>query len=400
MALFRWGKSRQSEKGRGALSLVQARLERGEVLLGDLHELKSSLADARYENDFTNAMATFLRNEFEVVAAHLEEVKAGYAETQMRLLYRDTNAKGLSKKDAHALADKQAAVRQILTRFDEVIKSLQLKAAKEAARESAVPAGDRNTIAGRLPQDFVQTFENATNAVSRAEVVDRHFCSVPVRTTGDVKPATVYALRRGESLTLLVTGDRFPTSTVIPLHDPISGKPLKPLTLHDFLALGKNEELVQLQPRQRNADAGSADASATESGSAFRFTSLDLTDFNQLLLAADQSGLISSVPLSNARDQYFRQQKYQHAFGTIERAYQEFINKAGQRLARLREEEKSYRQGRLKMSPREWQEKQRQNIAQTQRVERARKHFKLVMDGLRILHLQQQQEKGRSQAGQ
>lgn len=395
MALFRWGKSGPSERGRRALSLVQARLERGEVLLGDLHELKSSLGDARYENDFTNAMATFLRNEFEVVAAHLEEVKAGYAETQMRLLHRDTNAKGLSKKDARTLAGKQAAARQVLTRFDELIKSLQLKAAKQAAREAAIPIGERNP--GRLPQGFAQTFQNAPNAAARAEIADHHFSSLPVRTTGDVKPATLYALRSGESLTLLVTGDRFPTSNVIPIHDTISGKPLKPLTLHEFLALGKNQELVQLQPRQRSADSEPEDASATDTGSTFRFTSLDLTDFNQLVLAADQSGLISSVPLSNARDQYFRQKKYQHAFGTIERAYQEFINKAAQRLARLREEEKSYRQGRLKISPRQWQERQRQNIAQTQRVERARKHFKLVLDGLRILHLQQQQQKGTNQ---
>src|SRR5210317_453465 len=132
MALFPWGKSRQKAKGRGSLSLTEARLERGEVLLGDLHELKTTVAEARYENDFNNAKATFMRQEFEVVAAHLEEMRDAYAGAQMRTLHRDPKAKGLPKKEARLLAGKQAAIRDTLKRFDAVIHGLNLKADIEA----------------------------------------------------------------------------------------------------------------------------------------------------------------------------------------------------------------------------------------------------------------------------
>ncbi len=384
MALFRWGKSPQRGDQKGPLSLAQARMEQGEVVLGDLHELKTSVGEARYENDFTNAQATFLRNEFEVVAAHLEEIKDAYANSQMRLLRRDS--KGLPRRESRALADKQAQVRHLISRFDETIKALHLKADRQAQRRLSADGGGCSP----LPHGFAQAFAAAPNADSREAELDRYFSAVPVSTTGDVKPATVYALRRDKSLTVLVTGDRFPTATLIPVSDALSGKLLKPLALQDFIILGKNGELVQLQPRQRDAGVEKGGVSSADGDLALRFTSLDLTDFNQLVLAADQCGIISSVPISNARDQHFRQEKYQHAFSAVERVYQEFVSKAGQRLARLREEEQAYRRGRLPMSPRQWQDKQRHDMAQTQCVERARKHFKLVMDGLRILHLQQQ----------
>ena len=394
MALFPWGKSKQKAKGRGSLSLTEARLERGEVLLGDLHELKITIAEARYENDFNNAKATFMRQEFEVVAAHLEEIRETYAGAQMRTLSRDAKAKGLPRKEARLLTDKQTAVRDILRRFDAVIQGLHLKADIEAKR-LGIPRKGRSDeiVSSGLAPEFVQSFGAAGDATTQAKVVDKFFCALPVTTTGDVKPGTVYAHRTGNSLTLLITADRFPTSTVIPIDNVLTGKRLKPLGMQDFLKLGKSEQLVELQPRQRNATAQKETPAAASDETTTRFTSLDLTSFNQLVLAADQSGLMSGIPISNARDKYYRQEKYQHAFSAIERAYQEFITKAGQRTARLRQEEQAYKRGRLEMSPKKWQEKQRKDTAQTQKVERARKHFKLVLDGLRLLHLRQKQGK-------
>ena len=395
MALFPWGKSRQKGKGKGSLSLTEARLERGEVLLGDLHELKTTVGEARYENDFNNVKATFMRQEYEVVAAHLEEIRDTYAGAQTRTLHRDPEAKGLSRKESRVLADKQASIRANLKRFDEVIQALHLKADNEAQRLGIARNGAlRKTAPSGLPPEFVQSFGSAGDVTAQAKVVDKHFCALPVNTTGDVKPATLYAYRKGKSLILLVTADRFPTTTVIPVSNILSGKRLKPFGMQDFLEMGKNKELVELQPRQRNGTSVQKERAAGGEP-AVRLTTLDLTAFNQLVLTADQSGLVSGVPLSNARDQYFRQEKYQHAFSAIERAYQEFTTKASQRIAKLREEEQAYKRGRLKMSPKQWQEKQRKDAAQTQKIERARKHFKLVLDGLRLLHLRQKQGKER-----
>ena len=394
MALFPWGKSKQKGKGKGSLSLTEARLERGEVTLGDLHELKTTVAEARYENDFNNAKATFMRQEYEVVAAHLEEIRETYAGAQMRTLNRDPKAKDLSRKEARLLASKQATARDALKRFDAVIEALHLKADVEAKRLGIPHKAHTNEAVSRgLAPDFVQSFGAASDVAAQAKVVDKFFCALPVNTTGDVKPATLYAHRTGQSLTLLVTADRFPTSTVIPINNVLTGKRLKPLGMQDFLKLGKSEQLVELQSRQRNGTTQKETPAAASDESTTRFTSLDLTAFNQLVLAADQSGLMSSIPISNARDQHFRQERYQHAFSAIERAYQEFTTKAGQRTAKLRQEEQAYKRGRLEMSPKKWQEKQRKDAAQTQKVERARKHFKLVLDGLRLLHLRQKQGK-------
>jgi hypothetical protein len=395
MALFSWGKSSQKAKGRGSLSLTEARLERGEVLLGDLHELKTSISEARYENDFNNAKATFLRQEFEVVAAHLEEIKETYAGAQSWTLGRDLKAKGLSRQEARDLAAKQAAIRNVLKRFDELIAALHLRAAKEAGQQFGPRKSQGDTSAHGLPEGFAKEFAAAADVVAQAEVVERHFTALSVNTTDDAKPATFYAYRKGDTVTPLITADRFPTSSLIPISHAVSGKSLKPLTIKAFLTLGKNQELVQLQPRRRNGVSPKEQPAETNEDATQRFTSLDLTDFNQLVLAADQSGLIPSIPISNARDQYYRQEHYQHAFGAIERAYQDFITKAAQRMTRLRQEEEAYKRGRLKMSPKKWQEKQRQDAAQTQRIERTRKHFKLVLDGLRLLHLRQLQAKGK-----
>ncbi len=394
MALFSWGKSSQKAKGRGSLSLTEARLERGEVLLGDLHKLKTTIAEARYENDFNNAKATFMRQEYEVVAAHLEEIKDSYAAAQMRTLGRDPKAKGLSRTEARKLTQTQASIRDILDRFEAIIKALQLKADIEAKRlRIPVKGPQKKKAASDLPEGFLQSFETAEGVSTQAEVVEQHFCSLPVHTTGDVKPATLYAHRKGETLTLLRTADRFPTATVIPINHAVSGSQLKPLTIKAFITLGKSQELVLLQPRRRNGTSAQEKPAESDGGATQRFNSLDLTDFNQLVLAADQSGLMSGTLLSNARDQYYRQERYQHAFSAIERAYQDFTSKAGQRMTRLRQEEQAYKRGRLKMSHKKWQEKQRQDAAQTQKVERARKHFKLVLDGLRLLHLRQMQGK-------
>ena len=394
MALFRWGKSKQKAKGRGSLSLTEARLERGEVTLGDLHELKTTVAEARYENDFNNAKATFMRQEYEVVAAHLEEIRETYAGAQVRTLNRDPKAKGLSRKEARLLTGKQDTARQTLRRFDAIIEALHLKADIEAKRLGIPTKSDSSANVSRgLAPEFVQSFGAAADVAAQAKVVDKFFCTLPVNTTGDVKPATLYAHREADSLTLLVTADRFPTSTVIPINNVLTGKSLKPLGMQDFLEQGKRERLVELQPRQRNGSPQKEARAAASDEPTTRFTSLDLTAFNQLVLAADQSGLISSIPISNARDQHFRQERYHHAFSAIERAYQEFSTKAGQRTTKLRQEEQAYKRGRLKMSPKQWQEKQRKDAAQTQKVERARKHFKLVLDGLRLLHLRQKQGK-------
>lgn len=388
MAIFRWAKSNQPAAGRAPLSLAEARWKQGRVLLADLDNLSAAVPETRYENSFNNAKAAFSRGEFEIAAALLQEIRQAHADGHSRTLHETPQRTRRSRKDAQILAGRQAAIRRTLESFDEVIRALRATASREFEKDEAGDLAAAPIPAGQLG-DFVRQFEAAEDAASRDQVLRRHFCRAPVNTIGDIKPGTLYAWRHAGAVTVLLTADHFPTASLIPVSDAVSGKRLRPLPSGDFLALGKRRQLVQLQPRRpRGAAGAAADGETTAVGD---FIPLDIVAFNQLVLAAEQSGLISAIPVSNARDQFFRREKYHNAFGMIERLYQEFSAKAGERTAALKQEEEDYKRGRLKISPRQWQQKQRRDAAQTQRVERARKHFKLVLDGLRLLSLRQQQ---------
>ena len=59
------------------------------------------------------------------------------------------------------------------------------------------------------------------------------------------------------------------------------------------------------------------------------------------------------------------------------------------RQGELRRQEMQYKSGTLKMSPREWMLRQRQEMERTQKIDRARRQFTRVLDGLRVLQAAQ-----------
>ena len=77
--------------------------------------------------------------------------------------------------------------------------------------------------------------------------------------------------------------------------------------------------------------------------------------------------------------------KHQTAFDIIERLSVRFSQTAAARQQKLRAEELKYKSGVLKMSPKQWQQKKQRDTLQTQKIERARRNFARVLDGLRIL---------------
>jgi hypothetical protein len=113
---------------------------------------------------------------------------------------------------------------------------------------------------------------------------------------------------------------------------------------------------------------------------------LDIGVFTQLLTAAQQSGLVSNTDaIITARDREFRAGRYQRAFDVIEGLYVQLNAQATRRQADLRREELQYKAGTLKMSPKEWMLRQRRATEQTQNIERARRQFARVLDGLGVL---------------
>jgi hypothetical protein len=112
----------------------------------------------------------------------------------------------------------------------------------------------------------------------------------------------------------------------------------------------------------------------------------DLAAFTQLRTAVQQSGLmIGTDAIIAARDREYRQGHYQRAFDMIEVLSMQLNAQAARRQGELRREETQYRAGTLKIPPRQWLERQRRATEQTQTIERARRQFARVLDGLNAL---------------
>ena len=115
-------------------------------------------------------------------------------------------------------------------------------------------------------------------------------------------------------------------------------------------------------------------------------TSLDLAAFTQLYTAAQQCGLVPNADaILSARDREFVHGHYQRALEMIENLSSQMSAQATRSQQQLRQEETQFRAGTLKMSPKEWFIRQRQAREQTQKIDRARRYFARVLDGLRVL---------------
>jgi hypothetical protein len=124
----------------------------------------------------------------------------------------------------------------------------------------------------------------------------------------------------------------------------------------------------------------------TASAPSFAGTNADRGALTQLLTAAQQCGLvINADAIIEVRDRELRAGRYQKAFDTIERIYAQVTAQIARRQEELRRQDIQYRSGALKMSPKQWMLLQRRETEKTQRIERARRHFARVLDGLTVL---------------
>ncbi len=115
-------------------------------------------------------------------------------------------------------------------------------------------------------------------------------------------------------------------------------------------------------------------------------TALEAAAFTQLHTAAQQSGLVPNADaILSARDRDYAKGHYQRALEVIEGLYSQMNAQAARRQQDLRQEEMQFRAGTLKMSPKQWLIRQRQATEQTQKIDRARRYFARVLDGLRVL---------------
>ena len=113
---------------------------------------------------------------------------------------------------------------------------------------------------------------------------------------------------------------------------------------------------------------------------------LDMGSFGQLLMAAQRSGLCPSADqIGHVRDREFRLGKYDLAFQTINALYSQFTGAATTRTQTITREDADIAAGRIQISPKDLQAKRIRDRSQTQEVERARRRFQVVLEGLRRL---------------
>ena len=140
-------------------------------------------------------------------------------------------------------------------------------------------------------------------------------------------------------------------------------------------AMEMDSEVVDKPPGHDVQEVGKGEPKVLDSGA-----------FGQLLSAAQRSQLVSGADqIGHVRDREFRMGKYEHAFQAIDSIFARFSASASQRTQQLSHEDAEIAAGRIKISPKDLQAKRTRDRMQTQEIERAKRRFQVVLEGLRIL---------------
>ena len=255
-----------------------------------------------------------------------------------------------------------------------------------------------NTELPSIPKQLVSEFEAATSCDAQFEIIRNYFQAKEVTDDEDIKHNALYYLR-GKQLDHLIVSSADQSSDTFRMRFAVSGKALRPLPREKFLEMGKLQKLFLLTPKTAKQEMKLSSSSLNESALTKETPTevsdtfdkaaekvLDMGAFTQLADAAQRSGIVPGVDaITHVRDREFRLGDYVKAFQTIERLNGKFSAAATQRQQRLRREEMDIKSGKIKMSPKELQAKRARDIAENQKVERARAKFSRVMEGLRVL---------------
>jgi hypothetical protein len=371
--------------------------------LGELYDFNRG---ALYANSLIQAQAAFQEGDFVTTFGLVRASRELFEKRHKKTLRQDATRPGgkrtASRKEKRALESKQARIEEILGIFDEVLRPLEKMAKLQRlgrprpVAESVTPDGAQPDT--QLPAGFQAEYEAAPSFEAGYQVVCKYFDVEPVGSDHDIRPDTLYYVRGKESHLIQSSPAEVGTDPV-PMAVVPSGQRMKPVARQKLLELGRRAQLLRLMPKSRRETApgpsspesdqdavGDGPAAPTAVKKTYIECLLEMGSFTQLLTAAQQSEIVPNADqIAHVRDREFRMKKYQSAFDNIERLCVRFIQSATQRQQRLRREEIDYKSGTLKMSPKQWQLKKQRDTLQTQKIERARRHFARVLDGLRVL---------------
>lgn len=382
-----------------------------ELIKKHLEDLYASNRGALYSNSLIQAQVAFEKKEYsrtlELVKSSRELFERRHQKTLHGDPQRPDGKSNTSKKDRLAFQSKQAKAIETLGMFDDVLKSLekmaklQRAAAPRREAESETPGATQAT--SQLPEGFREEYEAAGNTDARYQVICRHFGVELVGSAEEIIPAALYYVR-GKECHLVRISRGEPGADVVPLTLVLSGRRMKPVARAKLLELGLSAKLLRLKPKTAGVDSTSSNDEQDSEAPDIPIgpkqnrpdSVIDMGTFTQLVSAARQSGVVPGADqIAHVRDREFRMGQFQTAFNIIDRLFVKLAQAATQRKQRLLTEEVKYKSGVLKMSPKEWQLKKQRDTLQTDKIERARRMFTRVLDGLRISILARNKSAGR-----
>ncbi len=276
-----------------------------------------------------------------------------------------------------------------------------------------IPAADASPSETVLPADLAAAFQSAPDSERKLAALRQHFELKAINDAADLQPGVLCALRKDAELYLVEIGPLNVDQRTVDLRLRVSARHAKPAPLAALVELGRKGSLHRLEakaPDEAKAPAKLSQdplpgPSESESATDVQSTSdaesetinwaaetIDLTAFTRLISLAQSCGMVSNVDnIATVRDAEFRAGHYLTAFYNIERMHTELNAAAQQRQQQLRREQTAYRSGKLRMSPKEWNQKVARETAKTQSIDRALSQFRKVMAGLRSRALVAQQ---------
>jgi hypothetical protein len=374
------------------------------VIETDIQDLYALIRGARFANSLQDAAESAKEGDYTAALRIVGDVREQYKKKHLRTLKKDpSQVESTAKQDeARRLVSKQEKYRAALAKFDELLATLQRRAAVQKPQPAATvrpPSGD-SSAAPQIPAEFLQAYEGEESRDARFQLILRHFEVREVAADHTIRTDVCYFLRDKDCDYFIRIKVKAGSDDRLLLEDAVSGEHLALLSTTKLQKLGKRRRLVELDPKQPKPDAGDAvpqrqghDAEpmegpldVNEPDHKARDEILDKGAFTQLMDAAQRSRLVPSADqIGYVRDREFRMGRYQKASRAIEGMFNKFIASATQRTQRIRREEMDIASGRVKMHPRDLQAKRARDVAETQLVERARNRFMRVLEGLRIL---------------
>ncbi len=404
--------------------LKAASAQRRRVTEEDFRVLYELLRGAQQANRIVTAQDAFREDDHARALELLEDASSQYQHRHRGVLKEDSARSALkdepADKQTSIIRTRQQKIREIAATFNELLQALRRMvdlqqasaAGSEPARTLETPSEAvtaeteaEQASASRVPRPscrfsaaFQQAYAAAQTPSQQVEVLRQHFDLRRAMAEEDLAQNTLYFVQSGSKTHLVRTSSREPITDVMPLREALTGRPIKPVPTRKFLELGKAKRAIRLLPKQDRASdetpavapqetaATAQPADLAAAGAEAKGLGLGMGDFSQLLDAAQRSGLVQNVDIiAHVRDREFRKGDYQKSLQDLESLFAKFTAASAQREQRLRREEIDIKSGKIPMSPKELQQKRARDAADAQRIERGRKKFQRVIEGLRML---------------